>query len=451
MRLVFVNVMHNLYSLESATHISQPPVPLAVLAAATPRAIETSLLDEQTDELQFDGDVFAFTLTTQFSAQVYGHADTLRAAGKCVILGGIHATVRPEEAMRHADAIVTGEAEGIWPTVCEDLLAGQLKRRYDGSPTPTNEMSPIDYRFFGSRRYLQPASVFATRGCTYRCSFCVSSRFHGPFRTKPLDVFEREIDQLRELQPDAWLQFTDDNLLGDRRYASDVLALLRRKQRRFATMVTVDQLCDDDLMQEMADSGCLGVAAGVESIDDDNCASISKHQNVGQALPEAVHQTNAKGIQAAALLIVGLPHDTPDRIARTQRFLAEIPCTLFDLRILRIYPGAPLYDGMLADGRVADTWWLADDPLETNAFLPGQLRVYFRHDHFSPMQLQQSTLQTMQGLNAMHTEAIEHVIEVGRLGDAPEFASTLLSVRSRFEAQARTWLERVEQAMAVAV
>ena len=106
--------------------------------------------------------------------------------------------------MRHADAIVTGEAETIWPAVCEDLLAGKLKERYTGSPTPSLRMVPVDYRFFGDRLYQTPASLFATRGCNHRCSFCVSSRYMGPLRTKPLDVLEREIDQLQDLFPKAF-------------------------------------------------------------------------------------------------------------------------------------------------------------------------------------------------------------------------------------------------------
>ncbi len=289
--------MHDLYNLDSTANISQPPVPLGVLNSVTPKAIKTALIDEQTDKIRYDGDVFAFTLATQFAGKAYQYADELRAAGKKVIMGGIHVTVRPEEAMRHADAVVTGEAEILWPTICADLLAGTLKERYTGSPTPPSQMVPTDYRFFGERPYLTPASLFATRGCNHRCSFCVSSHFMGSFRAKPLGVIEREIDQLQELYPDAYLQFTDDNLLADRNHASEVLALLRRKKRRFVTMVTLDQLCDGALMQEMAYAGCLGVAVGVESVDDDNCLSVGKRQNVSQPFPEAVSRANELGIQ----------------------------------------------------------------------------------------------------------------------------------------------------------
>ena len=447
MKLVFVNIMHDLYKLDSTAAISQPPVPLAVLNAATPKAIETALVDEQTDEVRFDGDVFAFSLATQFAGKVYRYADDLRAAGKKVILGGIHVTVRPEEAMRHADAIVTGEAETLWPTVCADLLTGKLKERYTGSPTPPSRMVPIDYRFFADRPYLTPASLFATRGCNHRCSFCVSSRYMGPFRTKPLDVLEREIDQLQDLHPAAILQFTDDNLLADRNYGAEVLALLRRKRRRFVTMVALDQFCDGALMQEMASSGCLGVAVGVESVDDDNCISMAKHHNVGLPFPEAVRQANELGMQVAALLMVGLPHDTPERLARTQRYLEKIPCALYDLRILRIYPGSALYEQMLSRGTVTEAWWLGKEPVSTNHFLPGHLRVHFTHSHFSPMQLQHWTLKLTSELNRMNVGAVARVMRVGLRGGATKFAAMGLSARSRTVKQARTLLDCVEEAM----
>ena len=296
MKLVFVNIMQELQRFDSMSYLTQPPIPFAVLNAVTPKTIETSLVDEQTDPVRLEGDAFGFSVSTQNSRAVYDYADALRAGGKKVILGGIHVTVCPEEAMCHADAIVTGEAETIWPEVCEDLLAGRLKDRYEGSPTPPSRMTPVDYRFFGNRRYRTPASLFATRGCDRRCSFCVSSRYMGPYRTKPLDVLEQEIDQLAALHARAFLQFTDDNLLASRKYAVDLLALLRRKRRRFVTMVTVDQFCDRALMEEMVASGCLGVAVGVESVDDNNCAAVSKYQNLQQPFVDAVHRANQLGI-----------------------------------------------------------------------------------------------------------------------------------------------------------
>ena len=449
MKLVFVNIMQELQRFDSTAYITQPPVALALLTAATPKAIETALLDEQTDRIRFDGDVFAFSVSTQNAGAVYEHADALRAAGKTVILGGIHVTVCPDETMRHADAIVTGEAETIWLAVCADLLAGELKRRYAGSPTPPSQMVPVDYRLFANRRYLTPASLFATRGCNRRCSFCVSSRTLGPYRTKPLDVLEREIDQLTSLYPSSFLQFTDDNLLANRDYAADLLALLRRKRRRFVTMVTVDQFCDSALMEDMAASGCQAVAVGVESADDDNCAAVSKYQNLGQPFADAVRSANRRGIQVAALIMVGLPHDTPERLRRTVVHLRQIPCALYDFRVLRIYPGTALYGQMTATGDVTENWWLKKASASTcNHLLPSCLSMDFKHASFSPRQLQQVALQMTIELNPTDHQNVSHVLRVGFRGRAPRLAAMLLAARYRSVRQARMLLKQVEQAIA---
>jgi radical SAM superfamily enzyme YgiQ (UPF0313 family) len=448
MKLVFVNIMQELQRFDSTAYITQPPVPLAVLNAATPKVIETGLMDEQTDRIQFEGDVFAFSVSTQNAGSVYEHADALRAAGKKVIMGGIHVTVCPEEAMRHADAIVTGEAETTWPAVCADLLAGGLNERYAGSPTPPSQMVPVDYRFFANRRYLTPASLFATRGCNRRCTFCVSSRYMGPYRTKPLDVLEREIDQLTELYPSSFLQFTDDNLLASRQYAAELLALLRRKTRRFITMVTVDQFCDPALVEELTASGCQGVAVGVESLDDDNCTSVSKYQNLKQPFSDMVRFANKCGIQVGALLMVGLPHDTPECLARTVQYLKQIPCTIYDVRILRIYPSTPLYRQMLSSSDVTENWWLKKESASNcNHLLPSCLSMDFKHGTFSPMQLQQVALQLMIDLNPMDHDGVSHVLRVGYRGRALKFAATLLAARERSVRQARMLLKQVEQAM----
>jgi radical SAM superfamily enzyme YgiQ (UPF0313 family) len=448
MKLVFVNIMQELQKFDSTAYITQPPVPLAILNTATPKTIDTGLIDEQADHLRFEGDVFAFSVSTQNARAVYDYADALRVSGKKVILGGIHITVCPDEAIRHADAIVTGEAETIWPEVCDDLLAGKLKERYIGSPTLPSQMTPVDYRFFGNRRYLTPASLFATRGCNRRCSFCVSSRYMGPYRMKPLNILEQEIDQLTELYPWTFLQFTDDNLLADRNYGVELLALLRRKKRRFVTMVTVDQFCDSDLVEEMAASGCLGVAVGVESIDEDNCASVSKYQNLHQPFSKAVRHANKHGIQTGALIMLGLPHDTPERLARTLQYLKQIPCSIYDIRILRIYPSTSLYSQMLSSGEVTEDWWLEKESSSTcNHLLPSCLSMHFKHRNFSSMQLQHLALQFTAELNWMRHDCVSRILQVGYRFHGLKFAGTILYARQRAAKQARMLLKQVEQVM----
>jgi len=449
MKLIFVNIMQELQRFDSTAYITQPPVPLAVLNAVTPKAIQTGLIDEQADPVRFEGDAFAFSVSTENARAVYDHADALRAAGKKVLMGGIHVTTCPDEALRHSDAIVTGEAETIWPEVCEDLLGGRLKGKYLGSPTPPSQMSPVDYRFFGHRKYLTPASLFATRGCNRHCSFCVSSRYMGAYRTKPLPVLEREIDQLMQLYPRSFLQFTDDNLLANPNYASELLALLRRKRCHFVTMVTVDQFCNTALIQEMAASGCLGVAVGVESVDDDNCAAISKYQNLHQPFSEALNHANQRGIQVVPLIMLGLPHDTPERLERALQFLKTISCSIYDIRILRIYPSTPLYSQMIASGDVTPNWWLEKNSgANCNHLLPSSLAMHFKHPHFDPMQLQTMALRFLAELNQLKPDSVAHILRVGAQSSGLRLAGTFIYARRKAVSQARMLLKQVAETSA---
>jgi radical SAM superfamily enzyme YgiQ (UPF0313 family) len=215
--------------------------------------------------------------------------------------------------------------------------------------------------------------------------------------------------------------------------------------------VTLDQLCDGELMQEMASSGCLGVAVGVESLDEDNCVSVGKRHNVGRPFADAVRQANEKGLQVCGLLMVGLPHDMPEKLARTQACLKEVPCSLYDLRILRIYPGSSLYDQMVSRGEVPEAWWLGKEPVPTNHFLPAHLRVHMKHRHFSQMELQHWTLRLTRELNRMNRKAVAHVLRVGRRGGAAKLAAMLLAARRRMVKQALVLQNRVEQTMAAEV
>ena len=272
----------------------------------------------------------------------------------------------------------------------------------------------------------------------------------GPYRTKPLDVLEQEIEQLTELYPGAYVQFTDDNLLASRSYRAELLSLLRRKKRRFVTMVTVDQFCDNALMEEMASSGCLGVAVGVESVDDDNCASVGKYQNLQQPFSDSVHHANKYGIQVVALLMIGLPHDTPERLTCTLQYLKQIPCSIYDIRILKIFPSTSLYTQMLSSGNVTKDWWLKKESVSTcNHLLPSCLGIHFKHKNFNSMQLQHLAMQFTSELNRMKHRSVSHILSVGYCGRGLKLAGTLLYARQRYVRQARMLFKQVEQAMSV--
>ena len=103
---------------------------LPYVAAVTPPDIEIRIIDEAYEKIDFDKrvDLVGLTAQTPVAPRAYRIAREFRGRGIPVVMGGAHASMLPEEALRHVDAVVIGEAEEVWPALIEDLKRGQLKR-----------------------------------------------------------------------------------------------------------------------------------------------------------------------------------------------------------------------------------------------------------------------------------------------------------------------------------
>ena len=146
--------------------------------------------------------------------------------------------------------------------------------------------------------------------------------------------------------------------------------------------------------------------------------------------------------------MVGLPHDTPERLDRTLQYLKQIPCSVYDIRILRIYPSTSLYSQMLSTGDMTENWWLEKESTSTcNHLHPSCLSMHFKHSSFNPMQLQHLALRMIAELNWMKHDSVSHILRVGYRGHGLKFATTMLFVRQRLARQARVLLKQVEQAI----
>ena len=180
-----------------ATHENQgkpkkailPPLGMAVIAALTPSDVEVPLTDENVAPINFqkEVDLVGITSLTSTSQRAYKIADAFRAIGKKVVLGGIHTSVLPKEASQHADAIIIGEAEGIWPGVIADFKANKLQKIYRQNVRPSLVGLPHPRRdLFAKSSYYFTNTIFTTSGCPYSCSFCTVKSFFGhTYRCRP--------------------------------------------------------------------------------------------------------------------------------------------------------------------------------------------------------------------------------------------------------------------------
>ena len=355
---------------EDSTYIK--PLWAATLAAHTPDDVEVTFRDDGLDPLDLAResdvpDLVGISVTSKTAARAYAIADAYRARGSRVVLGGIHVTALPEEAVEHANAIVSGEAEGIWQDVVRDARCGQLGRdrspdrgaiyKHDeypqlvGLPRPRRDL-------FRSIRYVPFDVVQTTRGCPFPCEFCSVSTYNGTktrFRPVPEVIAELETCGRRIL-------FGDDNVMIHPKHSHELfeaMVPLRKHWVGHASLAVLDRVENVALM---ARSGCRGLAIGFESVAPDAVRHAGKQQNQPQRYREIMRCLSDHGIAVWGGFIFGLDGDPPDAFERTVDFCIEAKVAIPIFSLLTPYPGTALYKRLKAEGRLTkDAWWLSSD------------------------------------------------------------------------------------------
>ncbi|HUF09783.1 MAG TPA: radical SAM protein [Rhodothermales bacterium] len=248
-----------------------PTLGLLTLAGMTPAHIDVEYLevrDVHDGPLPTRFDAVAISTLAAVSKEAYALAHRFRSAGTPVIIGGLHPTLRPQEAMIHADAIAIGEGELIWPQIVADLERGALKRIYDA-----RGMGPFDlsnapmprFDLLGPTQYPR-FSVQTQRGCPWSCEFCASSiRLNPKFRVKPIEKVIAEIRQLKALYGNPFIEFADDNTFVNRDHGRKLMKALEREHICWFTESDLNVADDPELLAMMRDAGCAQVLIGFES------------------------------------------------------------------------------------------------------------------------------------------------------------------------------------------
>jgi radical SAM superfamily enzyme YgiQ (UPF0313 family) len=354
------------------------PLQLAVLAGLTPPEVDVRLLDDRVDRIDPDvpTDLVAITVESFTARRAYEIAAAYRARGVPVVIGGMHATLVPDEVAEHADAVYVGDGEALWPQVVADAAAGRLRARYD-APTGTPQTGGVLPRrdLFAGKGYLPITLLQFGRGCRYRCEFCaVGAYFDHHVTTRPVAEVVAEIRAQRR----RTLFFVDDNLVADPDAAKDLLRALIPLRVRWVSQVSVDHVRDPELMRLLVASGCLGNVIGFESLDPDSLREARKGPNLAafDRYAAAVRTLREHGLQTWAAFTLGYDHDTPTAIRETCEWAIANRFTFAAFNILMPYPGTPLYDRLAAEGRLLydGRWWLHPEyRFNHAAFVPARM------------------------------------------------------------------------------
>ncbi len=350
------------------------PLPLGILAGLTPPDVEVLLRDDRVDQIPFDEpvDLVAITVDSFTARRAYAISDEFRKRGVRVVLGGIHVTLLPGEAAAHADSIVIGDAEPVWGRLLNDVRRGRMRPRYAGAFGRPQEGVIPRRTIFRGKGYLPVSLVQFSRGCPFHCSFCSVARFfRNSHHCRAVEEVVREIehDDLR------MILFTDDNLTANKAQAKELFRALKPLKVRWASQVSIDVVNDPELLELMADSGCMGQLIGFESLSPESLRWMKKGHNLRthDMYRKAVECMRQYGFQTWASFLLGSDYDSVDSINRTIEFAIESKFTLAFFHILMPYPGTALYSDLAKAGRLlfGGRWWLHPDfHYNTATFVP---------------------------------------------------------------------------------
>ncbi len=355
MKITFIRP--NLY--ESRSFDAMHPMCFAILKSLTPADVTTAFYDERLEPLPLDEptDLVAMTVETYTARRAYQIANSYRSRGVPVVMGGYHPTFLPDEALQFADAVVVGDAEGVWPLVVEHARRGELQPIYRQAEFPSLAGSFPDRSIFKGKRYAPFTLVQYGRGCKYNCNFCSIRAFYGTvLRQRPV---AEVIDELKNSRARS-VFLVDDNIFVDVAKAAELFEALIPLKIRWSCQVSIDIAHDPALVQLMARSGCINALVGFESLNRANLVQMRKAWN----LKYHDYQTSIKVFQDAGIMIYGTfvfgyDHDTVDAFDEAVDFAIRNKFYLANFNPLTPTPGADLYTQLAREKRlIFDRWWL---------------------------------------------------------------------------------------------
>jgi radical SAM superfamily enzyme YgiQ (UPF0313 family) len=329
------------------------------LAALVPEEIEAevTIQDEGVEplDLEFSADLVGMTAITGTALRAYQIADQLRARGHTVVLGGVHPTLLPEEAARHADAVVTGYAERAWPELLRDFVAGRLQSRYHYPTGRQLSGLPIARRdLLKKNRYATVNSIEATRGCPHKCDFCVvPTAWHGIYAHRPV---EEVIAELKTFEGRHAL-FIDLSPVEDVDYAKALYRAMIPLRIRWLGLATTRLAEDLELLSLAAASGCKGVLIGFESVSQDTLNGTQKQFHAADRYGEYVRRLHDHGIGIQACFVYGFDDEDDSVFERTVEFVDRTKIDLPRYAVATPFPGTPLYRRLEAQGRLLHRNW----------------------------------------------------------------------------------------------
>ena len=344
-------------SIKGRMTIISAPLAFPMIAAVTPKKHEISIIDEIYQKINFNKkyDIVGITAMTPGSNRAYEIADEFRKKNITVVIGGNHATILPEEAKQHADSVVIGEAEEIWPQLLEDFEKAKLKPFYRQTKPVDIAKIPSPRRDIINRTFIA-AGVQTSRGCPFKCKYCFYSNSpHGSvYRKRPIGQVVEEIKNI----PQKLIIFHDSSFTIDIDHTKNLFKALKGLNKKLICLGNVDVLSkDDELLQLAVEAGCIQWHVGFESLSPEALEQVGKKTNKIENYIKAVEKIHNHGMNVHGFFMFGFDKEPISVFDDTLKFLKKAGLDSADFSILVPYPGTQLYDELMQEKRISTKDW----------------------------------------------------------------------------------------------
>lgn len=353
-----------------------PPLNLCMVAGSTPPEIDIEIMDECTGPIDFErrADLVAITAITTTVARGYEIADFYRRKGVPVVMGGIHVSFMPQEALEHCDSVVVGEAEAVWPSVIGDFQSGKLKPIYRNGELIELKRLPLPRRDLLRRdAYVAPSTMQTARGCPFNCHFCSVTAFNGGgYRFRPTEEVVEEIKTL----PTRNIFIVDDNIITKRQRTKELLEALIPLRVRWGSQATITIADDDELLDLARRSGCVGLAIGIETFSAKSLKEARKPINRPAHYAEQLKKLRKKGLMVWGSFVLGFDEDDAESLALTLKLASSAKLDFACFNLLTPLPGTDIQRKLMAENRIKSFHW-PDYQMSNLVFKPKQVEAKF--------------------------------------------------------------------------
>ncbi|OGI10106.1 MAG: hypothetical protein A3I68_05955 [Candidatus Melainabacteria bacterium RIFCSPLOWO2_02_FULL_35_15] len=339
------------------------PLAIAVIAGLTPEDVEIKFYDDRLDEIPYDEqtNLVAIPIETYTAQRAYNISKEFRKRRVPVVMGGIHASLIPEEAAKHTDSVIIGDAEDTWGTVMEDARKGTLQKTYRSKAT-TGMLEHVKPKrdLFAKKKYIALEMVETGRGCPFYCEFCaIAGSFKGNYRNKEIKNIVADIESLKG----DLIYFVDDNFVSRINRTKELCKAIAPLKKKWFSHGSINMTNHRELLRLMEKSGCANILIGFESLNPKNLEAMGKSWTVVKRnYSESISMLRDHGITIYATFVFGYDYDTLEDFDRTLDFAIEQKLALAAFNHLVPYPGTALYNRLMSEGRlITPNWWIKPD------------------------------------------------------------------------------------------